>query len=171
MVIVAIAAGVRNIDLYFDSVARRVIQSLAFVSHAFGVLAHVCITLAFFYLSHALTQLRNPGQEDSSKYRKGRVWALGAAGLVAGLTVVAFALWLSVTATNNYYYDDGYRMRSLVAQCFNMACLGILTIFAVANVVYSAKARKKALGSPLQKVRSSPIPSSVGYHNRKLTCP
>ncbi|KAF6809546.1 hypothetical protein CSOJ01_06837 [Colletotrichum sojae] len=147
--IVIVADGASTFDVNFDSVGRRVVDSLVVVARTFSTWAEVCVCLAFFYLSHALTRLRNPlGQEDSSKYRKGRVWAWIGAALVAGLTLLSFALWLSTSVTG---HSRSRSTRRLVASCFDLTCFAILIVFAIANIVYSAKSRKKALGSPVHK--------------------
>ncbi|KAF6823781.1 hypothetical protein CMUS01_10551 [Colletotrichum musicola] len=158
--IVIVAGGANTFDVNFDSVGRRVVESLVVVARTFSTWAEVCVCLAFFYLSHALTRLRNSGQEDSSKYRKGRVWAWIGAALVAGLTLLSFALWLSVSVTGGSRSRDEREFRSnrrLVASCFDLACFAILIIFAIANIVYSAKSRKKALGSPVHKASYGPV--------------
>ncbi|GJC89835.1 hypothetical protein ColLi_12673 [Colletotrichum liriopes] len=131
--------------------ARDASFALGFIGSMLEVWAAIAIFLALFYLAHALTQLRTEGQEDSSAYRKGRKVALGVSGFLFALNLVTLCLALASNFPASW--DDHTRAMNLVASCFSIASAGIVIICAIGSVVYSAKSRKKALGSPVQKVR------------------
>ncbi|KAL0933874.1 uncharacterized protein CTRU02_210673 [Colletotrichum truncatum] len=147
-VIIILAAGLGSTYEYDHDAAVTV---LVYLAALFEYWAHACIFLAQFYLAHALTQLRGEDYLRASAYRKGRIVALITASLIAILAFVFFCLALSVSFDSSYRSSSGRRLRRLVAQSLDVACLGLLVLSAIGAVVYSAKSRKKALGSSVHK--------------------
>ncbi|GKT76412.1 hypothetical protein ColTof4_08835 [Colletotrichum tofieldiae] len=141
--------------------ARDASFALGFIGSMLEVWAAIAIFLALFYLAHALTQLRTEGQEDSSAYRKGRKVALGVSGFLFALNLVTLCLALASNFPASW--DDHTRAMYLVASCFTIASAGIVIICAIGSVVYSAKSRKKALGSPVQKAATILVVCSSLY--------
>ncbi|GKT44670.1 uncharacterized protein ColSpa_04851 [Colletotrichum spaethianum] len=141
---------------YYDDIhgwlvfqARDASFAFGYISSMFEIWAVIAIFLALFYLAHALTQLRTEGQDDSSAYRKGRIVVLGVSGFLAVLNTVTWCLWLANSLSPSW--DDNARIMYLVASCFTIVIAGLLVFCGIGSIVYSAKSRMKARGSPVQK--------------------
>ncbi|OHW89601.1 hypothetical protein CSPAE12_11825 [Colletotrichum incanum] len=154
---------------YFDDVrgwfeaypARDASFALGYIGSMLEAWATIAIFLALFYLAHALTQLRTEGQEDSSTYRKGRKVALGVSGFLFVLNLVTLCLALATNFPADW--NDHTWTMQLVANCFSIVSAGTMIICAIGSVVYSAKSRKKALGSPVQKAAAILVVCSSLY--------
>lgn len=125
------------------------------------VWVHVFVFLALFYMAHALTLLRTGSEPDSSAFRKGRGFALGSSIFVAVLSFTSFCLYMSTAFVRRSDDRDGWSMRRLIAGIFQIVCQSFLICMAIGSVVYSAKSRKKALGTAVEKVCWESLESST----------
>ncbi|KAJ0159930.1 hypothetical protein CTA2_8873 [Colletotrichum tanaceti] len=144
--------------------ARQAYYVFYHTSSLLDVWAAIVIFLALFYLAHALTQLQTESQEEeeSGAYRKGRRVVFGVAGLLLPLNLARWCLHL-VDDLAGADLTPRHQMAGLVAGCFDVAVAGILFLCAVGSVVYSAKSRKKSLGSPLKKAGTILVTCSSLY--------
>ncbi|KAF6812199.1 hypothetical protein CPLU01_14950 [Colletotrichum plurivorum] len=141
-------------------------------------LAQVAIFLALFYLAHALTQLRTDTDEESDAYRKGKKVTFAAAVLGTLLAAASCIMYLAVyiMQIQSRYgdYDSWYgrwmniynlstvgSIIALTETCWFAAC-------AIGIVVYAVKARKKAMGTPVQQAGSYLVAASGMWLTRQL---
>ncbi|GJC88022.1 hypothetical protein ColLi_10860 [Colletotrichum liriopes] len=133
------------------------ILSLSNISIPIGHVGSAAVFLALFYLARAFSLLRT--DETSRRYRIGRQWALGAFIWVclAGLTVMCLSIsiyaerYANTGYNNSQDYYEGLSNRSTAASSIDLALFATHVLCAIGTMVYIARARKKVLGTPLQK--------------------
>ncbi|KZL82473.1 hypothetical protein CI238_03181 [Colletotrichum incanum] len=131
--------------------------ALSSISIPIGHVGSAAVFLALFYLARAFSLHRT--DETSKRYRIGRQWALGAFIWVCLASLTVMCLSISIFAAryantgynNGPDYYDGIRNRSIAASSFDLALFVTHLICAIGTMVYVAKARRKVLGTPLQK--------------------
>ncbi|GKT65590.1 hypothetical protein ColTof4_03646 [Colletotrichum tofieldiae] len=149
-----------NSDSYYyrhNNPTYLALLTLSNISIPIGHVGSAAVFLALFYLARAFSLLRT--DETSRRYRIGRQCALGAFIWVclAGLTVMCLSISIFVAryADTGYGYSqdyyDGLRNRSVAASSIDLALFATHLLCAIGTMVYTAKARKKVLGTPLQK--------------------
>ncbi|KAK1977687.1 hypothetical protein LZ30DRAFT_251673 [Colletotrichum cereale] len=144
-----------------NSTARSAFFVISYIGGVIDLWSTIALFLALFYLAHALTQLRTEGQEDSSAYQKGRKVVLGVSGFLCGISIVMWCLFLATSLSE--HWDENTGRMYLVASWINTIIVVTLVLCSIGSVVYSAKSRKKALGSPVQKAATILVVCSSLY--------
>ncbi|KAK1590448.1 uncharacterized protein LY79DRAFT_515771 [Colletotrichum navitas] len=142
----------------YEAYSRRylvgwTIQSLSiFFTHV----GAASVFISLFYLARVVA--RPPSDETSRGLRDAQKWALGALVWVClasitsmGLYISVWAVWVVSDRYSGDSSDPSYAARSLASFAFNVALYATDLICAIGVLVYIVKARKKLLGTPLQK--------------------
>ncbi|EFQ34552.1 uncharacterized protein GLRG_09696 [Colletotrichum graminicola M1.001] len=133
--------------------AGWVLQS---VSIPFVHVGAASVFLSLFYLTRVLA--RPPSDETSRGLREGQKWAIGAFVWVCLASITSMGLSISLWAPRAVgldYFTSSYAARSLASFVFDIALYVTDLICAISVLVYIVKARKKLLGTPLQKASNN----------------
>lgn len=134
------------------------------VGSLLGTLGQVALLLAFFFLVHALAQLRGGATTDDSRASfVGRKVVFGGSALIALVEVAVFCCYIAfqimykiLQERRDRYvpgdWDNAIRL-SLASEYMSASNNCMLLIAAVGMTIYAFQAQKKARGSPVQKVR------------------
>ncbi|OHF01734.1 hypothetical protein CORC01_02925 [Colletotrichum orchidophilum] len=137
------------------------IEYIVYVSSLLSYLGHVALLRAFFFLAHALTQLRQGAETDDSRtYHVGKKVILGMSALIALVAVATFACQIASTVLyeilpgrDRYVsgdWDNAIRL-SFAAEYMSAINIGFLLIAALGMAVYAFLSHGKTRGSPVQK--------------------
>ncbi|KAH0431829.1 hypothetical protein CcaCcLH18_06832 [Colletotrichum camelliae] len=134
---------------------------ISIVASLLGTLGQVALLLAFFFLIHALGQLRSGATTDDSRASLiGRKVVFGGSALIALVEVavfccyIAFQIMFKILRERERYvagdWDNAVRL-SLAAEYMLASNTCMFLIAAVGMTIYAFQAQKKARGSPVQK--------------------
>ncbi|KAF3797613.1 hypothetical protein GCG54_00013136 [Colletotrichum gloeosporioides] len=132
------------------------------VGSLLGTLGQVALLLAFFFLVHALAQLRGGATTDDSRASfVGRKVVFVGSALIALVEVAVFCCYIAfqimykiLQERRDRYvpgdWDNAIRL-SLASEYMSASNNCMLLIAAVGMTIYAFQAQKKARGSPVQK--------------------
>ncbi|KAF0317801.1 hypothetical protein RB213_011826 [Colletotrichum asianum] len=131
------------------------------VGSLLGTLGQVALFPAFFFLAHALAQLRSGAATDDSRASFiGRKVVFGGSALIALVEVAVFCCYIAsqimfrvLPGRDRYVrgdWDNAIRL-SLASEYMSASINCMFLIAAVGMAIYAFQAQKKARGSPVQK--------------------